>query len=132
MPKKNRTEIMVDAASTQIVKAVADLLIEHEARIAEAIEDSEGRKLNVSFSAKIDFSESVGTVDTYIGYSQVTKDKRHADIDPPDQMQIPGTEREPQADVFPKDENVDEDGRPMDLPNVVALKPKRAKKKKSE
>lgn len=132
MPKKNRTEIMVDAASTQIAKAVADLLVEHEARIAEAIEDSEGRKLNVSFSAKIDFSESVGTVDTHIGYSQVTKDKRHADIDPPDQMQIPGTEREPQADVFPKDENVDEDGRPMDLPNVVALKPKRAKKKKSE
>lgn len=125
MPKKNRTEIMVDAASTQIVKAVADLLIEHESRIAEAIEDSEGRKLNVSFSAKIDFSESVGTVDTHIGYSQVTKDKRHADIDPPDQLQIPGTEREPN----PED---DEGAKEVEPPNVVAMKPKRARKAKGE
>lgn len=123
MPKKNRTEIMVDAASTQIAKAVADLLIKHEARIAEAIEDSEGRKLNVSFSAKIDFSESVGTVDTHIGYSQVTKDKRHADIDPPDQLQIPGTEREVE---------VSEEAEEQPETNVVALKPKRARKSKSE
>ena len=123
MPKKNRTEIMVDATSTQIVKAVADLLMEHEARIAEAIEESEGRKLNVSFSAKIDFSESVGTVDTHIGYSQVTKDKRHADIDPPDQLQIPGTEREVE---------VSEEAEEQPETNVVALKPKRARKSKSE
>lgn len=123
MPKKNRTEIMVDAASTQIVKAVADLLIEHEASIAEAIEESEGRKLNISFSAKIDFSESVGTVDTHIGYSQVTKDKRHADIDPPDQMQIPGTEREVE---------VSEEAEEQPQTNVVALKPKRARKAKVE
>ena len=123
MPKKNRTEIMVDAASTQIAKAVADLLIEHEARIAEAIEESEGRKLNISFSAKIDFSESVGTVDTHIGYSQVTKDKRHADIDPPDQMQIPGTEREVE---------VSEEAEEQPETNVVALKPKRALKAKVE
>ena len=123
MPKKNRTEIMVDAASTQIAKAVADLLIEQEARIAEAIEESEGRKLNISFSAKIDFSESVGTVDTHIGYSQVTKDKRHADIDPPDQMQIPGTEREVE---------VSEEAEEQPETNVVALKPKRARKAKVE
>mgnify|MGYP006338389249 FL=1 len=114
---------MVDAASTQIAKAVADLLIEHEARIAEAIEESEGRKLNISFSAKIDFSESVGTVDTHIGYSQVTKDKRHADIDPPDQMQIPGTEREVE---------VSEEAEEQPETNVVALKPKRARKAKVE
>lgn len=131
MPIKNKTEVMMEKVTEQVTVAVESLLQEHQARISEAIEESEGRKLNVSFSCRIDFSESVGTVDTHIGYSQVTKDKRHADIDPPDQLQIPGTERDTDDGEI-KEEYVDENGKGVDLPNVVALKPKRARKKKGE
>lgn len=131
MPIKNKTEVMVDKVHEQVVAAVDGLFQEHKARVSEAIEESEGRKLNVSFSCRIDFSESVGTVDTHIGYSQVTKDKRHADIDPPEQMQIPGTERDADdGDI--KEEYVDGNGRPVDMSIVVPMKPKRARKKKGE
>lgn len=98
MAKQNRTQVMMENVRPQIVTAVNDLLEQHGEEASQFIQSSESKKLTVTFSALIDFSESVGTVDTHIGFGQRVTDKRHADIDPPEQGQLIGREESPQPE----------------------------------
>lgn len=133
MPIKKSNEVMMGEAKTVFLQRAGELWDEWQERIQEVIENSEGKKINVGFKASLDFSESVASVDTSISFSETVTDTRHNDIDPPEQQQIPGTEREAlrrgdENDGEIKEEYVDQHGKTVQFPG--AAKPKKAKKKK--
>lgn len=94
MPVTKSNEVMMKEAKEIFLLRAGELWQEWSDRIKEIIEKSEGKKINLSFKASMDFSESVASVDTTISFSETVTDSRHNDIDPPEQLQIPGTERE--------------------------------------
>lgn len=118
MPIKKSNEVMMEEAKTVFLQRAGELWDEWQERIQEVIENSEGKKINVCFKASLDFSESVASVDTSISFSETVTDTRHNDIDPPEQQQIPGTERESLVRVVPHESEEEEP------------KPKKPRKKK--
>lgn len=81
MPKAKTTAILLDEAKQKFVKRVEELWDEHKKGIEKIIADSEGKKINVSFTAKLDFSEAVATVQSVVGYSEHHSDIRSDDIE---------------------------------------------------
>lgn len=76
------------------VEQCADLWDTHQEKFMAFLNQAEVEKINLTFRATLDFTESKAGLETTIGYSQVVKDKRRTELDNPDQIQIPGTSRE--------------------------------------
>jgi hypothetical protein len=66
-----------------IAEDVMDLYAVHEAHILKVLEESEDRKITVNFAIELDDSESEGTVETKMRFSQAVTDKRTRKLDPP-------------------------------------------------
>lgn len=86
--EKNKADARTQDLKETFLKHAADLWDTHEARFMEVLDDSESQAISLTFHAKLDFSESTAKLDTTIGFSQVVKDKRTADFDNPNQMQL--------------------------------------------
>lgn len=129
MPKQKSNEVMMDEAKAIFLMRAGELWGEWSERIQEVIENSEGKKINLSFKASMDFSESVASVDTTISFSETVTDSRHNDIDPPEQLQVPGTDR---VSLMEDPEASDEEGPGAKFvrQSEEPTKPKKPRKKK--
>lgn len=79
----------------------------------QVLEDAESRKVNLTFTATLDFSESTAKLETQIRFSQVVKDKKQDDFDDPNQAKLPGIDPKEgkakgKAKRKPKTESTDE------------------------
>lgn len=94
MPVKHEPDPRVADMKDTFLQQAAELWEQHRERFLRYLEEAETRKLNLSFKAALDFTESAASLETTISYSQVVKDRRTADFDNPNQQQLPGTTRE--------------------------------------
>ena len=68
---------------TAIAEDISDLYFVHEDHILKVLNESEERKVTINFSVELDESESEGTVETRLRFSQAVTDKRTRRLDPP-------------------------------------------------
>lgn len=96
MPKKQRADARLNEIQERFLERAQELWDLHENEFMAVLEDSESRKVNLSFTGTLDFSESTAKLETTIRFSQVVKDKKQDDFDDPNQAKLPG--------IDPKDE----------------------------
>ena len=82
----------------EFLKHAADLWATHQDDFARVLSDAESQKINLSFTAKLDFSEVTAKLHTNLSYSQVVKDSREKDFDDPNQPRLPGVIEEAEAE----------------------------------
>lgn len=90
MPKKSNPDARQAEVRDMFVKRVQELWEVHESEIQAVLKDAESQKLNLSFTAKLDFSESAAKLVTSICFSQVVKESREDDFEDPNQPALPG------------------------------------------
>lgn len=110
----------MEDVKTKFLTQAEELWEKHGSKIHEIIESSEDRSENVTFTAIIDLSESVGLLKIRIGYSEVFKDERSAELETPDQPGLFKT----------TDDNEPAKVLSMDVDKEPEPKPKRGRKKK--
>ena len=69
----------------KFLERAGELWSKHEKEFSEVIEESESKKINLAFSAKLDFSESSAVLETKISFSQVMSDGAADTFDDPNQ-----------------------------------------------
>jgi hypothetical protein len=90
MPKKKHPNAQVaEIRQTFLEKHAPELWEKHEEKFMQILEESENRKVGVSFNLTMDFSESTAQLQTRIRYSQVMTDERTSDFDDPNQLKFP-------------------------------------------
>jgi hypothetical protein len=90
MPKKKQPNAQVqDIKQAFLQEHAPDLWDRHEDKFMQILEESENRKVSVTFNLTMDFSESTAQLNTRIRYSQVMTDERTADFDDPNQVPLP-------------------------------------------
>ena len=78
----------------RFVSRCAELWDAHEGEFMSVLEDSENKRVNLTFRAELDFSESTAKLTTAMSFSQVMKDRKEDDFDDPNAPALPGLERE--------------------------------------
>lgn len=90
MPKeKAKPDKRLRDMKEKFLDRAAELWKKHESEFVEILDESESHKLNLSFSAKLDFSESSAVLDTTLSFSQVMTDKTSDTFDDPNQGKLP-------------------------------------------
>jgi hypothetical protein len=92
MPRKQKADARMKDIKEAFLEHAADLWDKHETEFTVVLDESELRKMNLTFSAELDFSESTAKLNTTMRFSQVMKDKRTADFDDPNQPHLPAME----------------------------------------
>lgn len=90
MPKKQRADARLNDIQERFLERAQELWDLHEGEFMQVLEDAESRKVNLTFTATLDFSESTAKLETQIRFSQVVKDKKQDDFDDPNQTKLPG------------------------------------------
>lgn len=90
MPKKQRADARLNDIQERFLERAQELWDLHENEFMQVLEDSETRKVNLTFTGTLDFSESTAKLETQIRFSQVVKDKKQDDFDDPNQAKLPG------------------------------------------
>lgn len=90
MPKKQRADARLAEIQETFIERVSELWDLHESEFMQVLEDAESRKMALTFTATLDFSESTAKLETQIRFSQVVKDKKQDDFDDPNQPKLPG------------------------------------------
>ena len=91
-----------------ITKAVAELYTHHSGEIQENLDESESKKVAVSFGCDLDCSESEPLVTVKIRFSASVTDKRTFRVDDPNQIVMFSSKKELEASENPdgeQDEN---------------------------
>lgn len=94
MPKKQKSASRVDELKTEFLRHATDLWDKRGMEIVKVLDQAESRKLNATFTAAMDFSESTAKITTTVSFSQVHKDKRVTDFMNPDLPGMKGEEDE--------------------------------------
>ena len=115
MPKahKNKPDHRLGEMREKFLERAGELWEKHEDEFREILEESEGHKMNVSFSAGLDFSESVATLETRLSFSQVMKDGTADTFDDPNQPHLPGTDS-PEPEPKKKGRKASAEGQPSE------------------
>lgn len=108
MPKKQKADARVGDIREKFMERCDELWGLHEAEFMAVLDDAESKRLNLSFTAELDFSESTAKLNTTMRFSQVVKDKKTDDFDDPNQPRLPGVDNAPEGD----DEKPKKRGRP--------------------
>lgn len=94
MPKKASPNAPIAAIEEQFLKRVQELWAKHENEFSQILDEAETKKINLTFKATLDFSETAARLTTNISFSQVVKDGREDTFDDENQLQLPGAEPE--------------------------------------
>ena len=82
-----------------IVKAVAELYTHHSGEIQENLDESESKKVVISFATSLDCSESEPMVTVSIRFSSSVTDKRVFRLDDSKQISLFETEKEARPEM---------------------------------
>lgn len=73
----------------QFIKRTSELWDKHEEEVLQILEESEEKKMTLSFAAQLDLSESSAQVKTVIKFSQNVTDSTEDTLDDPNQLFMP-------------------------------------------
>ena len=90
-----------------ITKAVAELYTHHSGEIQENLDESESKKVAVSFNCDLDCSESEPLVTVKIRFSASVTDKRTFRLDDVNQIQLFASKKELEASENPDGEQAE-------------------------
>jgi hypothetical protein len=96
MPAKKRSDkndSVIGDMKAEFIRECAELWDEHQEKFLSYLDDSDDRKIKLAFGVTLDFSDDPSSLETVISYAVRQKDKRSADFDGPEQLQVPGTTR---------------------------------------
>lgn len=102
MPKKQKADARISDIKEKFLERCSELWDTHEGEFMAVLEDSETKKLNLSYTAELDFSESTAKLNTTMRFSQVVKDKKTDDFDDPNQPRLPGVDGPAEEEPTPK------------------------------
>ena len=85
MPKAQRPDARLPEMEERSAKRLRELWTKHENEFMQILDESESRKVNLSFRVTLDFSESKATSKMTMGFAQVVKDSRSDSFDDPNQ-----------------------------------------------
>jgi len=103
----------------RFLKDAGELWDVHEQEILSEVQSSENQKMNISFTAALNLSESTPKLKTAIRFGQATTDSKEFDFDDPNQYFMPEIEEHVKAErtkkvkKFAKDAGI-EDGKQDD------------------
>lgn len=100
MPKTASPKSEKSALLAKFHERIDELWIGHEHEFMQILEDAESKKVNITFKAVLDFSETAAKIQTHISFSQVVKDAREDSLEDPDQPMLP-VGHEPDSDNEP-------------------------------
>lgn len=86
--KKNEAKPIHTQIVDGITKAVSELYTHHSGEIQENLDESENKKIAVTFAAELDLSESEPLVTVKIRFSSSVTDKRSFRVDDQNQIQL--------------------------------------------
>ena len=95
MPKKAKPDARLSEMRAEFLLQAEELWDAHQEEFMGVLEESEARKVKLSYGVMLDFSESKASLETTMGFSQVVKDKRQKFFDDPNQLGLPMEERPP-------------------------------------
>ena len=105
--KKDKKQPIHTQIVEGITKAVAELYTHHSGEIQENLDESESKKIDVTFGASIDCSESEPLVTVKIRFSASVTDKRTFRVDDPGQIQLFSSKKELEASENPDGEQAE-------------------------
>lgn len=92
MPKKHTPDARMTEMRDAFLQHAKDLWDQHESEFSTVLQEAEAKKLRLTFSATLDFTESKALMETNMSFSQVVKDKRTAEFDDPNALRLDGIE----------------------------------------
>lgn len=95
MPKSAKPSFTPHQLRDKFLERVSELWDMHEHEFMEVLDESESKKINLTFKAAIDTSETAAKLATHISFSQVVKEAREDVFDDPGQPWL--TMGEPEA-----------------------------------
>ena len=101
-------------AKDKFLARAGELWDKHESGFGAILEDGEVKKVNISFTAALDFTEGTAVVETKIGYSQAVRDKRVDDLDDPNQPTLFDAGRQDDAPGVDAGGPLPEEGGPVE------------------
>jgi hypothetical protein len=97
---KSEEPMKIKTLSDVVCKAAAELLLQADDNIQQALVDSEDKKLTVNLQVKIDESESEPLVKVSIRFSESYTDSRSTRIDDPKQIKLFSADEMKAADKY--------------------------------
>jgi len=94
MPKKQKAVAPLTTMRDKFLNRVAEMWDKHQHDFEEMLDEAESKKINVTFRAHIDTSESTAILETTCGFSQVVKDKVSDSFEDPNQASMEGITKE--------------------------------------
>lgn len=92
MPKTASPKANKSVVEAQFLQRVKELWETHEHEFMQVLEEAESKKINLTFRASLDFSETAPKLQTHISFSQVVKDGREDTFDDENQLKLPVAE----------------------------------------
>lgn len=89
MPRKQQADARWSDIKGKFLERVAELWDTHQEKFVSVLDESEQRKINVTFRGALDFSESTASLVTSIAYVQAMKDKKSDSFEDPNQPNLP-------------------------------------------
>lgn len=94
MPKGAKPSVNKLILLPQFLQRVKELWETHEHEFMQVLDESETKKINLTFKANLDMSETAAKLQTSISFSQVVKDAREDTFDDENQLKLPVPEEE--------------------------------------
>lgn len=94
MPKSASPKVHKPTLLAQFLQRVKELYETHEHEFMKVLDESETKKINLTFKAALDMSETAAKLQTSISFSQVVKDAREDTFDDENQLKLIAPEEE--------------------------------------
>jgi len=90
VPKKQKADARIEDIRDKFLERAAEMWDVHEDEFMKVLEDSESKRVNLTFKAELDFSESTAKLKSVMSFSQVMTDRKEDDFEDPNQQRLPG------------------------------------------